>query len=74
MIHISFDSNAKASAAWASADELPWLTLVPENVEASGLLKYSKGFVPEYHLVKADGEVVVSGEEAFTKIKDLSSN
>ena len=72
MVHISLDRDEKAAQSWAAVEQFPWLTILPQHVERSGLksLIEVKG-VPTYALVKADGEVVAKGMSVFSKAKEL---
>ena len=72
MIHVSRDRDDDAAQDWAAAEKFPWLTVLPKNVERSGLMEYRQGnAVPSYSLVKADGEVVATGSSVFAKAKEL---
>ncbi len=73
MVHISLDSNESAAERWASQAGLPWLTILPDDVERTDLrtmFGQIRG-VPTYILVKADGEEMGRGSSVFTKIKEL---
>ena len=71
MVHISSDDDKAAASKWAGDVGFPWLTILPEDAEASGLNKLSTGFVPDYVLVKASGEKVGTGMGIFDQVKSL---
>ena len=76
MIHVSLDKSEDAAETWATEAKLPWLTVLPDDVEKSKLHKFKKTqYVPEYNLVSKDGEILASGADAcFKKIKELSKS
>jgi hypothetical protein len=73
MIHISRDREKDAAQDWAAAEGFPWLTILPDDAERSGLLEYrTKSVVPFYALVDANGEELATGSSAiFNKIAEL---
>lgn len=75
MIHISRDSNEDAAEEWAKKAGFPWLTVLPDKTERSGLDDYkTSNGVPEYHLIDGNGNTVAKGQNAsFAKIKNLTS-
>lgn len=77
MIHVSLDSDEDAAESWAAKEGFPWLTVLPDKKERSGLDVYkTTNGVPEYHLVDAEGNTVVAGSAgssaAFTKIDEVA--
>ena len=78
LIHASLDHTDEAATKWATEDALPWLTILPSDLEKSGLgtLKDTVS-VPEYLLIDAKGNTVVAGapegDAAFEKIKELTT-
>lgn len=76
MIHVSLDSDKSSAQEWASQGAFPWLTVLPEKVEKSGLRKDYKttSGVPEYHLVDKNGNSVAKGLSAsFAKIAEMQT-
>lgn len=76
-IHVSLDFENKDALKWAAADSLPWLTVLPDDLEKSGLLAYKENKLqPEYALVDKAGKALVprssDGYDAFEKIKELN--
>ncbi|GHC57111.1 hypothetical protein [Roseibacillus persicicus] len=79
-IHISLengDDGAEKAEKWAAKESFPWLTVLPEDAEKSGLSAYkTTNSVPEYHLIDGDGNTVVAGthvgDAAFAKIKEIA--
>lgn len=73
MIQVSRDQDNDSAEAWAAKEGFPWLTVLPDDVERSGLLDYRPGnFVPAYTMVDKDGNKVVDGAEAvFQKAKEV---
>lgn len=72
MIHVSLDQNLEAAAEWAASEKFPWLTVLPDDVDASGLNRFKNGnFVPDYSLVRADGKKIGSGVGIFDKASKL---
>jgi len=73
MIHVSLDQSESAAEDWAVKEKFPWYTVVPDDVEKSGLREYkSTNFVPEYALLNANGERLGSGSGVFDQVKDLA--
>ncbi len=72
MVHISLDKDNLAASRWASSSRFPWLTVLPENVKASGLERYRNGkFVPDYTLLSYDGKKLGSGQGVFQQAGKL---
>jgi len=73
MVHISLDSDKDSAQNWAKKESFPWLTILPERVKKSGLREYkSTKYVPEYHLVDAEGKTIANGQaQVFAKIAEL---
>lgn len=76
-VHVSLDRDDDAAEGWAAKDEFPWLTILPDDVEKSGLRDYKKTkYVPEYVLLNGEGKIVVAGNSngtaAFSKIDELA--
>ena len=77
-IQVSHDSDEDPAEKWAAKEAFPWLTILPDDVEKSGLKAYkTTNSVPEYHLVDSEGKTIVagsaSGQAAFAKIAELSA-
>ncbi len=75
-IHISLDDDLDAAQEWAAKESFPWLTVMNDKIEASGLEPYIvTESVPEYHLIDKNGNTIVDGSpdsaEAFAKIAEL---
>ena len=73
LIHVSQDQESPAAETWAVDAGFPWLTVLPENFEESGMLKYyTEPEVPFYTMVDGDGKEVAQGAAAiFEKIDSL---
>ena len=72
MIHVSLDQDLESASEWAAANQFPWPTVLPDDVEPSGLNQFKNGnFVPDYSLVRADGKKIGSGPGVFDKISKL---
>ena len=73
-IHVSLDSNKQKAQTWAAKERFPWLHVLPEKVNSSGLKKFhTSGSVPFYCLIDGDGEVLAKGSKAsFAKAKELA--
>ncbi len=73
MIHVSQDFDEDSAEKWAADTSFPWLTVLPEDVERSDLMKYkSSQGVPFYTMVDSAGEVIATGSSAiFKKIGSL---
>ena len=76
-VHVSLDQNDDAAEGWAEKEKFPWLTILPDDAEKSGLKEYkTTNSVPEYHLVDAEGNTIVAGSAgnaaAFQKIKEIA--
>ena len=73
MIHVSQDFDNEGAQEWAADAEFPWLTVLPENYEASGMLKfYTEAAVPFYTMIDREGNEVARGPEAvFAKVDEL---
>ena len=76
-IHISLDQSDEAAEDWAAKEQFPWLTILPDKVERSGMEDYkTNDSVPEYHLIDAEGNTIVKGDplgaDAFAKIDELA--
>ncbi len=76
LIHVSRDQSEDAAEEWAEANQFPWLSVLPGDVERSKLLDYmSINAVPHYSLRTADGEELANGSSAvFRKIADLKDS
>ena len=72
-VHVSQDYETKDAEKWAAKEKFPWLTVLPENYQGSGLRDYyTEAIVPFYTMVDAQGEEVARGAEAiFAKIGEL---
>lgn len=77
LVHISFDRDAAAAAAWAKKDQLPWPTiLLADHDKAALTTPYfdADPEVPSYILVDATGKVIVKDKtHAFAKINMLET-
>lgn len=72
-IHVSKDDSKKDALNWATAANLPWLTVLDSKARSAGMLAYDQGGMPQYYLIAKNGEVLASKEqEAFAKIKNLT--
>lgn len=76
-IHVSLDRSEDAAEEWAAKEAFPWLTVMPDKVDRSGLNDYkTTNAVPEYHLIDGDGNTIVkgssSGAAAFAKIDEIA--
>lgn len=76
-VHVSLDRDEDAAEEWAAKEQFPWLTIMPDKVDRSGLRDYkTTNAVPEYHLVDGEGNTIVkgtsSGAAAFAKIDELA--
>lgn len=75
MIHVSMDRSQRHALAWASESCLPWFTVLPENVEASGLNEFkSTEYVPEYAVIDAAGNRLATDDDAFKKLEQLGAD
>lgn len=75
MIHISQDNSDGPAEQWAADEKFPWLTILPDDTERSGLLEYrTRPVVPFYTMVDGEGNEVANGSAAiFSKIGQLGS-
>ena len=76
-IHVSLDVDKEAAEKWAAKDKLPWLTVLSDKAERSGLEAYRTiDLVPEYHLIDSEGNTIVEsapfGDAFFAKIEELA--
>ena len=77
-VHVSLDRGDDAAVTWGAKESFPWLTVLPDDVKASGLRDAYKttNSVPEYHLVDGEGNTIVAGSPssaaAFAKIAELA--
>lgn len=73
-IHVSQDFEKAEAEKWAAAAQLPWLTVLPENYEKTGMLKfYTEAIMPFYTMVDSKGKEVANGEDAiFKKVAELA--
>ncbi|MEM7699814.1 MAG: hypothetical protein AAF236_15575 [Verrucomicrobiota bacterium] len=73
-IHVSHDRSDDAAQTWAESEGFPWLTILPDDAERSGLFEYkTRNAVPHYLLVDAAGEMLAnSSAAAFSKIAELT--
>jgi hypothetical protein len=61
-IHVSLDRSEELAEQWAAKEGFPWLHILPDDVDKSGLKPFhTTGAVPCYVMLDADGEVVVKG-------------
>jgi hypothetical protein len=77
MVHVSLDKSEDPAEEWAAKEGFPWPTILPDKVDRSEMRDYkTTGFVPEYHLIDADGKTVVAGASnsagAFAKIAEMA--
>ena len=74
-IHVSRDQDNDAATAWAAEVEFPWPTVLPRDVDRSGLLEHRTGnFVPHYVMLDGEGKVVADDTAAiFSKIAELKA-
>lgn len=75
-IHVSLDADEDVAEEWAAQEKFPWLTVMKDKMERSGLDKYkTTNGVPEYHLIDGDGNTVVAGSAgsgaAMQKIAEI---
>lgn len=75
MIHVSRDRDDKSAEKWAADEGFPWMTILPDDAERSGLMEYrTRNAVPFYVLVDKDGKEVAQGSGAvFQKAVELTS-
>ena len=73
-IHVSRDSDEGAAKNWAEAEGFPWLTVLPGDVDRSGLMDYyTRRVVPFYTMVDGDGKEVANGSAAvFAKAAEVA--
>lgn len=73
MIHVSRDSSEDSAENWAASEGFPWLTVLPDDAERSGLLDYhTRKVVPFYALVDGEGKEIATGSSAvFSKALEL---
>ncbi len=76
MIHLSQDRDEDSAEEWATANNFPWLTILPKDVPRSDLMEYrTRNAVPHYTLRDKDGNEIANGSSAiFAKLKDLGSS
>lgn len=72
-VHVSQDYESKDAEKWAAKEKFPWLTVLPENYQGSGLRGYyAEAIVPFYTMLDAEGKEVARGADAiFAKIGEL---
>ena len=75
-LHVSLDRSEELAEQWAAKEGFPWLHVLPDDVEKSGLKQFhTTGAVPCYVMLDADGEVVVKGSAGsngcFQKASEL---
>ncbi len=75
-IHVSRDQSEDRAEEWAAQEEFPWLTVLPGDVERSGLLEYhTREVVPFYALVDGDGKELATGStDVFAKLSSLAGD
>lgn len=75
MVHVSLEREKGKAEKWAAKEGFPWMTILPDNVQQSGMRDYKKtNFVPEYTLIDKDGKQIASGGgEVFKKAVALTS-
>jgi hypothetical protein len=75
MIHVSRDRDDESAEKWAAQEGFPWLTVLPDDVDRSGLMEYRKGnAVPSYFMVDKDGNMVAEGAAAcFNKAAEVAA-
>lgn len=73
MIHLSSDQDEESAEKWAAKESFPWLTILPDDVERSGLAEYrTRNVVPFYVMVDKDGNPVAEGADGcFAKAAEL---
>ena len=75
LIHISRDQNEDAAEEWARELGFPWPTILPDDMQRTGLDKYYGGGVPTYVMVDKDGNEVAKGlAAALQKARELAAN
>ncbi len=73
-IHVSLDRSEELAEQWAAKESFPWLHILPDDVEKSGLKQFhTTGAVPCYVMLDADGEVVVKGSAGSTGVFNKAS-
>ena len=71
-IHFSLDRTPEAALKWAKKENFPWVHVLADKHDKSGLKKYAKRFVPYYVLLGQDGEILAEGSQAvFAMVDDL---
>lgn len=72
-IHVSRDQDDNAATVWAAQTNFPWLTVMPRDVDRSGLLEHrTANSVPHYVMLDGEGNVVANDSAAvFRKIAEL---
>ena len=75
MIHISMDEDVKAATDWAAKESFPWLTILPKVNPAGVMSYYPEEGVPEYILVDAAGNKILTApsDEVFLKMAELAA-
>ena len=69
MIHVSLDRSEDLAEKWAAKEGFPWLHILPDDVEKSGLkVFHTTGAVPCYVMLDANGEVVIKGSAGSNAI------
>jgi len=73
MVHVSLDRTEDAAQTWAAAEGFPWLTILPDDKDRSGVMEiHSPRGVPTYYMVDAEGNEVAQGSGAiFSKIEEI---
>lgn len=72
LIHLSQDGTSDAAAAWAKKANMPWPTLMKDDIDTDFLEPYGITSLPTYILVDRDGKAVATGKHAaFAKIKEM---
>lgn len=67
------DDDKEAATVWAAKHHFPWPTVMKDELESSGLTKYSSGGIPDYVLIDTHGNKIAVGKaESFKKIKELT--
>ena len=68
-IHVSLDRSEELAEKWAAKEDFPWLHILPDDVEKSGLKQFhTTGAVPCYVMLDKDGEVVIKGSAGSTGV------
>lgn len=74
VIQVSFDQNVGEAGKWARGAGLPWPVILRNEIPEEIKNFSTGGAIPDYVLVKSDGEVVANGKEAAFRVIEKNTS